>query len=506
MKKLEEAVSAASQGDVATTLRALLAAWKENPAPEIAEALERVTTAAKPGGDFAELAEREDVVASAWLVDQLPTMNAAGAAGAISKLGWLRDDPRVAAALLRILASPPWHATGSRPFWTRLFSLLDQNADPRSLALLSKPNRVTTQVNGATMRAWFGTKIDQARDHLEEQVGAPAQTPAAVRKLAASVRLAPTAGDSPRLTQAPKKKGPLNEKALYEAVYANPDDDAPRTVLSDFLIEKGDPRGEFISLQLKRTSTQAEPGREGALLQKHQPAWLGELAGVLRYKNAWVYGPQPYSWGMHVAIRWHRGFLAGANVDFSGPKLKKLAPLPQWATLEYLLGLQLDGKNDADAKVLLGSLRGLNGLTARLPLLRLVPTVAPLAARLRQLNLWLGDDEVPEAMAVVDALPSLRALEVHYTKNAAAVVASKAFERLEELRFFGTVTVRRDQAGVHVALDVTADAFPLWGTALLEALDPKRVKSTSLTGYSTPRSYLAALERFDVEPTVVKKG
>jgi uncharacterized protein (TIGR02996 family) len=41
-----------------------------------------------------------------------------------------------------------------------------------------------------------------------------------------------------------------DEDALLAAVIANPDDDEPRAVYADHLIEHGDPRGTFISLQL----------------------------------------------------------------------------------------------------------------------------------------------------------------------------------------------------------------------------------------------------------------
>lgn len=62
---------------------------------------------------------------------------------------------------------------------------------------------------------------------------------------------------------------------LYEQVYANPDDDAPRVVLADHLSELGDPLGEFIALQL------AEPDGPTGLakgrvkqLRRHYEAWL----------------------------------------------------------------------------------------------------------------------------------------------------------------------------------------------------------------------------------------
>ena len=67
--------------------------------------------------------------------------------------------------------------------------------------------------------------------------------------------------------------------ALYAAVHADPSDDGPRQVLADALLERGDPRGELIALQLARA--RGEPtvaARETALLREHASEWAGELA------------------------------------------------------------------------------------------------------------------------------------------------------------------------------------------------------------------------------------
>ena len=44
----------------------------------------------------------------------------------------------------------------------------------------------------------------------------------------------------------------VTEEELLAAVFAAPDDDAPRRVYADWLLERGDPRGEFIQLQCAR--------------------------------------------------------------------------------------------------------------------------------------------------------------------------------------------------------------------------------------------------------------
>lgn len=66
---------------------------------------------------------------------------------------------------------------------------------------------------------------------------------------------------------------------LLAAVLAEPEADAPRLVLADWLSEQGDPRGEFISVQceLARGSPRALElhARETALLGVHGAQWLG---------------------------------------------------------------------------------------------------------------------------------------------------------------------------------------------------------------------------------------
>ncbi|HEY1549958.1 MAG TPA: TIGR02996 domain-containing protein [Kofleriaceae bacterium] len=106
---------------------------------------------------------------------------------------------------------------------------------------------------------------------------------------------------------------------LFAAIYADPDDDAPRHVLADALIDRGDPRGEFISLQLARGRNDLRIARELELQQAHATEWLGALAIVLDARRS----------------RFERGFLSHAAVVPNTKKqLRKLAREPGWATVE----------------------------------------------------------------------------------------------------------------------------------------------------------------------------
>lgn len=74
-------------------------------------------------------------------------------------------------------------------------------------------------------------------------------------------------------------KAPATEAELLAAVLKNPSDDAPRLVLADWLTERGDPRGELISVQCQLARGGGNEDelleRERALLTEHGAAWIG---------------------------------------------------------------------------------------------------------------------------------------------------------------------------------------------------------------------------------------
>lgn len=71
---------------------------------------------------------------------------------------------------------------------------------------------------------------------------------------------------------------------LLSRVHEAPDDDAAKLVVADALLERKDPRGEFIALQFKvwrGEATKEDRARVSALLSKHRASWLGPLGDVL---------------------------------------------------------------------------------------------------------------------------------------------------------------------------------------------------------------------------------
>lgn len=84
----------------------------------------------------------------------------------------------------------------------------------------------------------------------------------------------------------PPKKTPDTRAALLERVLQHPDDDAAREVYADFLSEQGDPRGEFIALQLHGEAEKAD-----SLLAQHVTQWVPHLPSerfVVHFERGFV--------------------------------------------------------------------------------------------------------------------------------------------------------------------------------------------------------------------------
>jgi uncharacterized protein (TIGR02996 family) len=81
-------------------------------------------------------------------------------------------------------------------------------------------------------------------------------------------------------TPTPQALQPAIVDALYESVYARPADLAVRHVLADQLQVIGDPRGEFISLQLMKRRQPPERRRMRAILVANRDAWMRPLQPV----------------------------------------------------------------------------------------------------------------------------------------------------------------------------------------------------------------------------------
>jgi uncharacterized protein (TIGR02996 family) len=94
----------------------------------------------------------------------------------------------------------------------------------------------------------------------------------------------------------------MSEAALLAAIHAAPDDDGPRRVLADYLIERGDPRGELISVQceLARDDTGAA---QRAVLEAHAEALLPAAAAAWLGRTTVLPGELTWARGLVAAVR-----------------------------------------------------------------------------------------------------------------------------------------------------------------------------------------------------------
>jgi uncharacterized protein (TIGR02996 family) len=102
------------------------------------------------------------------------------------------------------------------------------------------------------------------------------------------------ASDRTRVPRPAQAQAPaLDGEGLLRQVLEAPDDDRPRRVYADWLLERGDPRGDFIALQLASAERPEGPSefepRAAALLAEHRAAWLGPLAmGAARFERGFL--------------------------------------------------------------------------------------------------------------------------------------------------------------------------------------------------------------------------
>jgi uncharacterized protein (TIGR02996 family) len=113
---------------------------------------------------------------------------------------------------------------------------------------------------------------------------------------------------------------------LVAQVVAAPDDDAPRLVYADWLIERGDPLGELIQLQCRlaladESNRRAMRIAENKLLAAHHAAWIEPLLAVLPDQR-------PYE---RYKLEHRRGFVERAELTLAClphlPELALRAPL-----------------------------------------------------------------------------------------------------------------------------------------------------------------------------------
>lgn len=180
--------------------------------------------------------------------------------------------------------------------------------------------------------------------------------------------------------------------ALWQTHLEPPADLAHRAVLADALQAAGDPRGEFITLQLQPDPDPATRKRIATLLAAHADAWTGPIPLVSRSTRVFQHG-----------------FLAKLSTRGSGRELTASYDRPEWVTIEDLF---IDGANTVLAQIV-----------RRMPLLRRLATPhAPLLAALARTGTYPSIEALAcnaPYLAPRDRFPNLRVMAARFADNAA---------------------------------------------------------------------------------------
>lgn len=531
LPELDQALAALRSDDVFDALEHVLAAWRKTPDTTIAALLDAVSAEvdrsltpidvprAELQTTWLDLAARRRSTDVGRLLAVLPNGGVALLRERYKLLGVFAPDPRVVETALRIPTR--YHSYEAGPLLAAAFDFALKTRDPRSKAVLDEMLASFLVPLPAASKAW--------REHLEKhgrkatKVLAALPAPATLPKpIAAQVTTCRTETarlarrtDVPRLVEAPPSKRATeasamdageggarkgrraDHEALFAAVYADPDSDEPREVLSDALQQADDPRGEFIALQLERARKGKVPGaaekRERELWKEHGRAWTAPLDVALKPET----------------VRFERGFLAAGRVEWATDKQRDaLMPHPMWSTLR-----ELDTEDIAFAtQPMLARLRRASFPAHVLAKLAARPTPLPLEAVLgppvmsygirTRFGIWPSTAEGWGAALDVGALTSLRTLQLRswgsgydedpsdennrsryleaaLTPNALAwLLDSKLGAQLEELDLFDTQplapwieALAKRRGNLRVRIRFTNDNTASGSTAILATFE-----------------------------------
>ncbi|MCB9674716.1 MAG: TIGR02996 domain-containing protein [Alphaproteobacteria bacterium] len=312
MEHLEAARQALEDGHDALALRLVREAWLEVSHPRIAAVAvgidQRLPRVAVTNANWSHHVARAETNDLGSLLEQLVQRSIERSTGRIRDVARLGPDPRIGAALERLITDVPWTSNSSQGLWLDVFRIVATSGDPRFLLLRNAPERWTCR---PLMVEWLAPRLQEAIDTLEQGFpdGVPALDPAWDDAVSALERWL-----------APVESSESVRERLYAAVYASPHDDAPRRVLADWLIEQGDPVGEYIALSLEADLPPEAERRRRSLERTHHDALCEPLGPVLLASDR----------------TFERGFLSGGAVRFRSARDIELGGHPAWATVTSL--------------------------------------------------------------------------------------------------------------------------------------------------------------------------
>ncbi len=327
---LAEVERAIARGKLEQALEHLLELWaltRDVSLARLIEALsERLCAKRPPVGAlrpseteraWAERIASADAVDLGVLLPSLGEVNSVVGRKQLELLARFPPDPRIAARLCELLVAPPFAANSTAPFWVELEAVVQAHADPRVVERLAAASPLR-----ATLDTEMGARIDRIRARISEDMRA---------RLADLATLEPEL--CARVEQIDRSLAPaersLGADELLAAVLAEPGSLAHREVYADFLQARGDPRGEFVALQLaahRGALSRAGARRMRALEREYAGVWLREISRAL----------------VRDSIVFERGFLVAARIHSQRRELGEQIGAPLWATVESLEGAPLE--------------------------------------------------------------------------------------------------------------------------------------------------------------------
>ena len=344
--ELRAALAAYREGRKAVALEHLLRAWRTGRAPAIADLIDLASddvarslpalagrTQRARQESWIDRAAGKRAIDLGVLLRGFTSTSCGHLRQRIERLAGWPDDPRVARVLVALAVEPTCTSSSNRPLWTVAFELLRRLDDARGAsslrAALQRRRRADTSFWGAHSK-----RIARLVAGLPE----PAPLSTGEGALATTIEeLIRTASAAPP-TEPDALVAGLDELAdraptrdeLEALVYAYPAADGPREVLADWLSERDDPRGEFISLQLQEARgalSAAGRKRARALTVTHGREWLGELEPVVE----------------RTGLEFRRGFPAVLTARFrTGEQRRRLVGHGAWATVERIATAERD--------------------------------------------------------------------------------------------------------------------------------------------------------------------
>ena len=151
-----------------------------------------------------------------------------------------KRNPRVARMALRVLFKREYDLTAK--LWRRLVSCIEVHGD-LGVVEEARPYEELLKTKGAR----WGFSLERVTNVLKKL------TKSRQCKLPADPKVIEAM--SARIGKAPAAPKPEDASAMLTAICENPDDDGPKLVYADWLIERKQPLGELIVLQIARSKS-----------------------------------------------------------------------------------------------------------------------------------------------------------------------------------------------------------------------------------------------------------